>query len=717
MARAKKKMLALDIGTRSIVGVYLEKEKDIIIHAVDSLEHEARIMFDGQIHDVEAVAEEIALVKSRLEEKIGTNLKQAAVAAAGRALKTARGQAYSSRPLSEEIRAEEVQALELDAVQQAQLKIAQEENNRASSGYFCVGYSVITYHLEEQPLQNLVGQVGKNIAVEVIATFLPRVVVDSLFSALRKANLEIASLTLEPIAALSAAIPANMRMLNLALVDIGAGTSDIAVVNKGNIFAYAMVPMGGDAVTESIAEQYLLDFYTAEAIKCCLNTSEEVTFSDILENEMTCPSAEIKEGIKPVVCELANRIALEIITINQKKPDAVICVGGGSMTPTLLSELAAALELPANRVGVRTREALANVKGDFADLTGPKAITPIGIGINALTSRPLPLVRVRVNDRDLPLWGLSELTVGSALLAAGINIHNIYGRPGMGLTIEVNGTIRSFKGKMGLPPVIQVNGVHAGLDAPVKEGDRIEFERGQDGEDARITIREIVQDVDLDATVTVNGQVVGMPPLVLVNGEPTGIDEVIIDRSVLEFMGGPRLSIVLERAGLEPEQIKSRRYSYTVNGEKASFHWMPWQGKVNGIKAGTDTPVPPDALVEYQLMGPGPTLAEVLKLTDMEKTMTVTVNGQKKVLPLGQISVQMNNEDVKLSHILEDESDILVKVHLRDYIFSDIFPHIDMNPRNSGRLIMKLNGDLAGFTTPLKEGDQLEILWDDTPLL
>ena len=49
-----------------------------------------------------------------------------------------------------------------------------------------MGYSVINYILEDQVLQNLVGQMGHKVGVEVIATFLPRVVVDSLFAALRK---------------------------------------------------------------------------------------------------------------------------------------------------------------------------------------------------------------------------------------------------------------------------------------------------------------------------------------------------------------------------------------------------------------------------------------------------------------------------------------------------------------------------------------------------
>src|SRR5207244_3713448 len=94
--------------------------------------------------------------------------------------------------------------------------------------YHCVGYSVVHYYLDGQPLANLVGQRAKGIEVELIATFLPRVVTDSLVAVCHQSGLEVTNLTLEPIAAINAAVPPNMRALNLALIDIGAGTSDVA---------------------------------------------------------------------------------------------------------------------------------------------------------------------------------------------------------------------------------------------------------------------------------------------------------------------------------------------------------------------------------------------------------------------------------------------------------------------------------------------------------
>ena len=113
---------------------------------------------------------------------------------------------------------------------------------RHSNHYYCVGYSVLYYQIRWRGNWSLVDQQGNEASIEVIATFLPRVVVESLLSALKRANLEMEALTLEPIAAINVLIPPSMRRLNVALVDIGAGTSDIAITDYGTVVAYGMVP-------------------------------------------------------------------------------------------------------------------------------------------------------------------------------------------------------------------------------------------------------------------------------------------------------------------------------------------------------------------------------------------------------------------------------------------------------------------------------------------
>ena len=100
-----------------------------------------------------------------------------------------------------------------------------------------------------------------------------------------------------------------MRKLNIALVDIGAGTSDIAISKDGKIIGYGMVPMAGDEVTENILNEYLLDFETAEIVKKALSDKNEtVKYEDILGIEYEIDKNEIYEKIEGTIETLSTII-------------------------------------------------------------------------------------------------------------------------------------------------------------------------------------------------------------------------------------------------------------------------------------------------------------------------------------------------------------------------------------------------------------------------
>jgi len=666
-------------------------------------------MYDGQIHDVEAVAAVINRIKKELEDELKMQLNQAAVAAAGRALRTATGEVERQRDYFQEFTREEVHALELEAVQEAQIKIASAEGEEGGEGYFCVGYSVINYYLEGQVIGSLVGQVGSEVRVKVIATFLPRVVVDSLLSALRKAGLEMYSLTLEPIAAMSVAIPPRMRLLNLALVDVGAGTSDIAVVKKGTITAYGMVPIGGDEVTERIAEEYLLDFNTAENVKCRLGENEKIKFEDVLGNSIEVQTSEAIEVIRIVVRELAVRVAREILVLNQKAPDAVICVGGGSLTPRFLQELADCLELPANRVGIRTREAVKEIQGEFPSLQGPQGVTPLGIGFKALEGKPLPFMRVVVNQRQVPVWGLKETTVATALLSAGISLQQLYGKPGLGLTVDVNGVVKVIKGGLGTSPVIKVDGKQATLDTVVHDGAVIDYVKGQDGSDAQCTVRDIVKDAG--GEVYVNGQKVNILPTISMNGQAAALDDPVPDRAKIQYSLQNSVREILQKSGVGEEYLEEKIVTLRLNDKPVSVRWLACEVQVNGRPAGMDEYVLFGSKVEYKLKALAPRVRDVLPERPV-KSMKLTVNGKSVELPYSRWSVRMNGRVVSLDDYLIDGADIEVTESDGGAILSDVLGHIDLGRVGKGQLVMRVNGEKAGFTTPIFDGSEIEIFWD-----
>lgn len=705
------KIFALDIGTRKIVGLVMERSAaGYTVIGSEMREHQTRAMMDGQIHDVEAVAQTILDIKLALESRTNLKLESAAAAAAGRSLKTTSGKAVKKRPDHSEVSRQEVTALELEAVQEAQNKLVDEGRpGRDSSQYFCVGYSVVAYQLENQVLGNLVGQIGAEIAVEVVATFLPRVVVDSLFSSLKRAGLNVQSLTLEPIAAISVAISPNMRMLNLALVDIGAGTSDIALVRDGNVYAYAMVPLGGDELTEKLASHYLLDFLTAEQLKRQMLSHEVIDCTDILGNQLHLPVAEVSQVLEPTVRDIALAIAESILSVNQKAPDAVICVGGGSLTVNLMAMLASALGLPANRVGIRTPEAFDNITVDPDYLKGPQGVTPLGIAYHSLAAPLVPFVRVHVNEREIPMWNMGELNVASALLSSGISLANIYGKPGLGKTIKLNGTVKAFKGQMGTPPQIRVNGKEASLDTLIKEGDYISYHQGTDGADAHLFIKDLIP--LMQGSAWVNDEELSLVPTVIVNGQSWDIDREIPDRAQVEVRQANRLDNVLLQAGVPAEMLEERTYHYRLNGKDRICRWIPVQVNVNGTWAQLEDSIEFGDRIEYRLTAAQPRLKDIPESQELYR-IKVTVNGQPVELSSREPSIRLNGMEADLDALLIDGAELQVDRSHNQAILSDIFRVVEVKPSASGRLIMRVNGESAGFTTPISDGSQIELSWE-----
>ena len=281
-------VFGLDIGTRSIVGTvgYKTDEREFIVVAQYVAEHETRAMVDGQIHDIGRVAKTIRKVKEALETQIAQPLSEVCIAAAGRVLKTVTTTATYEFPEERVVTGEDVHTLELLGVERAQDIL--KEMNDTKYQFYCVGYSVMHYYLNGEQMARLESHKAKEIGEELIVTFLPEDVVDGLYAAVELADLTVANMTLEPIAArINIAMPENFGLLNIALVDIGAGTSDISVTKDGSVIAYGMIPLAGDEITELIVQQYLVDFQTAETIKAASGEGDTITYRDTMLLEHT----------------------------------------------------------------------------------------------------------------------------------------------------------------------------------------------------------------------------------------------------------------------------------------------------------------------------------------------------------------------------------------------------------------------------------------------
>ena len=566
-------VFALDIGTRTVVGAVGVREAGTFrVLASETYEHEGRAIYNGQIHNISEVAHAVTTVRNRLEQKVGFPLGAAYIAAAGRALKTVKTEASREIPPDREIDGQLLQSIEIEAVRAAMEVIAEDVGPDRDMFDF-VGYSPTGMYLDGYPISYLAGHRGSHIRVKLLVTFLPRAVVESLFAVMRRVGIIVAGLTLEPIAALNAVVSRENRQLNLALVDIGAGTSDIAITKDGNVFAYSMLTFAGDDVTDRICDNYLTDFRTGERMKRALYEScDDIAYTDIFDRESTAPHAEVYEVVLPVIKELAQKIAETILADNAQPPKAVIVIGGGCQLPEFEIRLAEALGIDANRVAIRNRKAVIGLECDTDAPWGPESVTPFGIAVGASLfgasgdtggeSYYAGHTTLRLNEKPVRLADNINYTVSDLLVATAFKPSRLIGGSGKSISFSINGEPRTVKGEAGSPAVIKVNGEPAGLDSPVKYGDDIIVVDAADGADARIFVGDLAPQVNA-GTVTYCGIQYYIAPRALINGCDKPLSTEVRDGDCIELT--TRTTVGMFISEYAPNETGAQ---YFVNGRR-----------------------------------------------------------------------------------------------------------------------------------------------------
>lgn len=687
-------IFALDIGTKSVIGVLGTRgENGIVIQHSAMAYHKTRAMFDGQIHNIDEVAAIAKGIKETLEKESGIPLREVALAAAGRSLITHRLVIEKEIDENRMIDRHTVASIEIEGLQRAQQALI--EQSTEYKDYYCVGHTVINYYVNDSLITHPAGHRGSRLKLDILATFLPMGVVDSLHTVMGKIGLEVNYMTLEPIAAMTVAIPQNIRLLNVALVDIGAGTSDIAITRDGTVIGYGMTATAGDEITEAIARELLLDFDSAEQLKCNLSKEEVHTITDIVGITQEITTQEILDRIRPALETTAKEIADSILLQNGKAPSAVFLVGGGSQIPMLREYIADFLQMPRERVVVKGVEMIQNLQHQGFQACGPEGITPVGILAKALENLAQDFIEINVNGQDIKMFQSKELKVRDALVAIGYNPRDLIPKRGNSVTVLINRQEKTFYGAYGMPAEIYINQQVASLETPIQDGDRIFVKAARMGADATPTFGEL--DL-LHKKLIVNGQEVDQNLEFRLNGEPIQGDPCLRDGDEILYRSIRTLEDLARELNLDLTQLQ-----VWVNGRRADamtslhpgdeIHYEPLgtiqkeapqeavqevsiQEKALEVEGLVEEPLPVQGLEEEGLQ-------EVAAAA--EAFIQVECNGQKIAIPKGKLQP----------------------------IFVDIFDYVDFDRHKVlGKLVLLHNGEPANFTAPLQDGDRLELRWD-----
>lgn len=738
-------VFGLDIGTRSIVGTvgYRVGTDRFIVVALESIEHSTRAVIDGQIHDISTVARTIREIKDRLENRVNCKLKEVSIAAAGRVLKTSQVHTIMEFPEETKVTEEHINSLDMMGVEQA-YEVIRKETAEDEKKFYCVGYSAAKYYLNGYPMELLGMHLANTIGVDLIATFLPEEVVDGLYAAVEEADLEVASLTLEPIAAIQIAIPEKFRLLNIALVDVGAGTSDISVVKEGSITAFGMIPLAGDEVTEAIAQNYLTDFETAEYVKRQCERRKTVSFKNIFGETIRVDKETIADITKESVGDITKSIATEIIRLNgDKSVSAVFVVGGGGKHAGFTEKLAEYLDLPENRVAIRGAEVLTNIRFEQSGIQKDSTlVTPIGICMNYYEQKN-NFIHVTVNDQNIKLYDNGKVTVLDACVTSGYSQTNLFPIRGEELHYTLNGKECSVKGKTGEVAVVRKNGAEVSLNEPALEHDKITIRPSTKGEDGKAVLSDIPE-CHGELTVTVFGRELVCPKIVEVNGLPVSIRYEVQPGDRIEVIDYYSVAALLEYAGEEPDSESGQGNLVLLNGREAGLAAKVYDGGV--IERKPKPPVQEEEKEDKEekeentlqkqmekdpLLQPVKPLPEWMKEIPIKTAKVVSENdtGEKTKESAEKGSEETDNNGSREAGIEEPKEakpgeTKPVEVFINGDVYSmpekpnpifvdvfDVFP-FDLSKAGGKRLISKINGMEKDFTEPVHDGDEIELYWE-----
>ena len=755
-------VFGLDIGTRSIVGTvgYREGKKfNIVAQAVRF--HDTRAMLDGQIHDIMKIGEEIKEVKEQLEEQLpGRKLKDVCIAAAGRVLKTSVGKGFYEFEDITTVNQEYIHSLELMGVEQAHAKM--NEENESSDKFFCVGYSVIKYYLNNYVIGNLEGQKAYNIGADVLATFLPEEVVDSLYAAVEIADLKVANMTLEPIAAIQVAIPENYRLLNIALVDVGAGTSDISITKDGSIIGYGMLPKAGDELTETLIKEYLVDFDTAESIKMTGSNKKTITYKDILGVSHKITHDDVYSKLDPVLDDITEQTARRIIELNGGKPvAAVFVVGGGGKIQGYTDKLAKHLSLPTERVGLRGKEVLGDVDIHVEDVKKDSLlVTPIGICLNFYDQKNR-FIYLTVNDERVKLYDNDKLTVFDAVVSYGLSNEDVFPKRGDDLNYTLNGKKRFIRGDAGEPAEIKLNDHEVGMNHLIQAGDRIEISISTKGKNASALLSDVV-DLSSSIKFIVNDMEIACPKYASVNGILESSSYELNNGDNIDILGYYTLAQLMQFMDIEtPHEVfvnGARANADTKIYENFTVAWIDREDIYKAEKFVSEEEYEDDNSEESDIEESSD--SNVISTSDndlnndkkTEQDMNINVveesDGGKDVLISSGNNHELNDSSdyqvdsdkkikskktkkkKKSDDEYRQEEDVLKKephdIHVTvndkpiiltgksEYVFIDIFDKYDFDLKNvrGTKLIEKVDGKNAGHLETIKDGSVIELYWE-----
>ncbi len=332
-------IVALDIGTEFVKALISEVKGDTMeIIGAGRAHQELSDMHGGAIADISGVVRNCEQALAEAEEQAGLQAKRVVIGIAGELVKGVTNtiryrRPQPDRPLDNAEMEFIIEKVHERAQTKAQKQIALETGNEDVEVKL-VNSALVGIHIDGYKISNPIGFQGRDVAVQIYTAFAPMVHIGALERVADELSLELLAVAAEPFA-VSRSVLGDDASSNFTavLIDVGGGTTDIAVVNDGGVEGTKMFGIGGRSFTRTIAADMDLSYKDAEKLK--LN----------IDNESVKPQVrkQLDESVEKTLDVWISGVELALSEFDSVDhlPSRILLCGGGASLDRLVEALGA----------------------------------------------------------------------------------------------------------------------------------------------------------------------------------------------------------------------------------------------------------------------------------------------------------------------------------------------------------------------------------------
>ena len=332
-------ILGLDIGTEFVKAVLAKptKKGGLSILGVGKSKQTEGNMIAGAVADIPAVVSvcEEALVEA--EEQAGERANQVVVGIAGELIKgntttVNYTRKNSNKPITEDEMEEIIRRVQQKSGEVAKKTVALETGND-NVEVRLINSAIVSLTIDGYKISNPIGFKGSELSILVYTAFAPLIHVAAIEKVCAELNLDLLTVAVEPFAVCRACLGDDLESnFSGIVIDIGGGTTDIAIVEEGGVEGTKMFSIGGKSFTHQIAESLGLDFETAEEYKLSYDTGD---LDDRVKSKVeTAISRNLSVWLTGV------EVAIEEFNNVGSLPRNILLCGGGASLSLLQETLA-----------------------------------------------------------------------------------------------------------------------------------------------------------------------------------------------------------------------------------------------------------------------------------------------------------------------------------------------------------------------------------------